>query len=326
VAAEKQAHLVRLNFSLRYHKVSPAIAVRVRQYISYLYTCGFYGEVSLYDDLPQSLAMAIDMQKKRPLIQAVEMFRSISAPCIVAIMRALEQVIFPPREYVMVQGSIGDCMYFIARGVVQITIVEHTKWRSTEIPVGQLTDGAHFGESTLIEGEGALRRSNALTLAHCEMQMLSRDEFNEICEVHVELAELLNAKRIFIGMYHGKLERSDTGRKQSMKEAISGLGRRLSRARSQASIMPASEGEVLTLTANEEGQSTARRGSIVGARRGSVCQMAMRALESTLREDKVRKASAMPTPAERPVESSPAANAEPRENSMKQTAEVAMGL
>ena len=66
----QQAHLARLNFSLRYHKVSPTIALRVRQYISYLYTCGFYGEVNLYADLPQSLAMAIDMQKKRPLIQA----------------------------------------------------------------------------------------------------------------------------------------------------------------------------------------------------------------------------------------------------------------
>ena len=30
----------------------------------------------------------------------------------------------PPREYIVVQGQFGFCMYFISRGVVQITVVK----------------------------------------------------------------------------------------------------------------------------------------------------------------------------------------------------------
>ena len=52
----------------------------------------------------------------------------------------------PPREYIVVQGQFGYCMYFITRGFVQITVVKS----EIETPLMQLTDGGHFGEGALV--------------------------------------------------------------------------------------------------------------------------------------------------------------------------------
>ena len=56
------------------------------------------------------------MEKKKPLIDSVEIFRGISPACTVAVVQVLSPLFVPPREYVTVQGQLGDCMYFIHRG------------------------------------------------------------------------------------------------------------------------------------------------------------------------------------------------------------------
>ena len=67
---------------------------------------------------------ALEMEKKKPLIKGVGIFKDVTPACTVAIVHALQQVFMPPREYIVVQGQFGFCMYFISRGVVQITLVK----------------------------------------------------------------------------------------------------------------------------------------------------------------------------------------------------------
>jgi hypothetical protein len=116
-------------------------------------------------ELPDSLLSAVDMEKQRPLIMKVTMFKDVTPACIVAIIRALESEFAPPREYVIVQGQNGDCMYFINKGVVQLT--RFTR-REGEQPVMQLSDGHHFGEGAIVNNQK--RSANALTLTHCYFQ------------------------------------------------------------------------------------------------------------------------------------------------------------
>ncbi|KAL1503096.1 hypothetical protein AB1Y20_011159 [Prymnesium parvum] len=187
-AAAKQDHFDRLNSSLSYHHVSPSIRLRVRKFIEYLYSSGHMSSEDVYKYLPHSLQTAVEMEKKKPLIQAVSIFQNVSAPCIVAIVHALQQVFMPPHEYIIIQGQYGYCMYFIRRGVVQITVVKD----EMETPVAQLSNGAHFGEGAMVMDHQ--RRANALTLTHCEMEKLDQLSFEAICERHVELAEILQAK------------------------------------------------------------------------------------------------------------------------------------
>ena len=61
------------------------------------------------------------MIKKRPLVVSVDLFQSVSAQCTVDIIDALLTEVVALKEYVIVQGQIGEQMYFVARGVVQAT-------------------------------------------------------------------------------------------------------------------------------------------------------------------------------------------------------------
>ena len=127
--------------------------------------------VTSSQELPDSLLSAVDMEKQRPLIMKVNMFKDVTPACIVAIIRALESEFAPPREYVIVQGQTGDCMYFINKGVVQLT--RCTK-REGEQPVMQLSDGHHFGEGAIVNNQK--RSANALTLTHCYFQVRAAEK------------------------------------------------------------------------------------------------------------------------------------------------------
>ena len=73
---------------------------------------------------PELGEATIDMEKKKPLIDSVEIFRDISPACTVAIVQCLTPLFVPPREYVTIESQMSDCMYFINRGVVQLTKFE----------------------------------------------------------------------------------------------------------------------------------------------------------------------------------------------------------
>ena len=173
---QKHEHFDRLNAALKYHKISGGLGLRVRQFIESLYACGHYGEQDLYRDVPRSLQTALDLEKNKPLIVKVALFREVTPACTVALLKAMQQLHFPPREYVIVQGQIGTCMYFINRGTVQVTICKD----APEVSICQLKDGDNFGAESLMNPEWR-RRANILTLTFCIFHMLDAVDFNAIC-------------------------------------------------------------------------------------------------------------------------------------------------
>jgi len=143
----------------------------------------------LYRDVPRSLQTALDLEKNKPLIVKVALFREVTPACTVALLKAMQQLHFPPREYVIVQGQIGTCMYFINRGTVQVTICKD----APEFPICQLKDGDNFGAESLMNPEWR-RRANILTLTFCIFHMLDAVDFNAICYRYDELRTALAAE------------------------------------------------------------------------------------------------------------------------------------
>ena len=75
----------------------------------------------LFAALPTQLRLQLALCQKKPLILNVKMFNNLSAPCTVAIVSALTPRIALDGEYVLVQGRPADAMFFIRRGVVQVS-------------------------------------------------------------------------------------------------------------------------------------------------------------------------------------------------------------
>ena len=209
-AVQKQQQFDAINDNLAYHKVSGGLARKVRSYYDYLWACGHHtNEERLFHELPEKLRVQLMMTKKKPLIEAVDLFQNISAMCTVDLVEALSPVITLPREYVMVQGQLGDEMYFINRGLVQITCFVNFR----EVPIRQLTDGGHFGEVALLNADRR-RTANALTIHFCDLQMLSRATFEQMQQRHPEFLEAVQK----YADKRGRAPRSD----KSLRDAAKG--------------------------------------------------------------------------------------------------------
>ena len=107
-----------------------------------MWACGHQTDVDdLFSQLSEKLRMQLLMAKKRRLLLLVEIFQHLTVHCTLQLIDCLDPVIVLPREYVCVQGQRGAEMFFISRGILQVTVVMHGE----EFPLQQLRDGGAFG-------------------------------------------------------------------------------------------------------------------------------------------------------------------------------------
>ena len=190
-AVQKQQRFDAINENLAYNKVDGVLAGKVRSYYDYLFACGHHiNEGDLFRELPEKLRLQLAMHKKKPLIRGVAMFQNVSAQCTVAIVESLVPVIMLPREYVVVQGQRGHEMFFVSRGVLQVTQFIDLN----ETPIRQLNDGDHFGEIALLNADKR-RTANVVTISFSELQMLSRRQFNRVQKRHAEFKAIVHQHR-----------------------------------------------------------------------------------------------------------------------------------
>ncbi|TMW60338.1 hypothetical protein Poli38472_000380 [Pythium oligandrum] len=81
---------------------------------------------------------------------------------------SMRMVCFPPHEEVILEGEIGEEMFFIFRGVVEVLI--------GDVQVGLLGQKQYFGEMAILN-QNCLRTATVRTLCFCELRMLTREKF-----------------------------------------------------------------------------------------------------------------------------------------------------
>lgn len=81
---------------------------------------------------------------------------------------SMRMVCFPPMEEVILEGEIGEEMFFIFRGVVEIV--------KGGVQLGLLGQKQYFGEMAILN-QNCLRTATVRTLCFCELRMLTREKF-----------------------------------------------------------------------------------------------------------------------------------------------------
>eukprot|EP00644_Phytophthora_capsici_P015919 jgi/Phyca11/552766/estExt2_Genewise1Plus.C_PHYCAscaffold_490175 len=81
---------------------------------------------------------------------------------------SMRMVCFPPLEEVILEGEIGEEMFFIFRGVVEIV--------KAGVQLGLLGQKQYFGEMAILN-QNCLRTATVRTLCFCELRMLTREKF-----------------------------------------------------------------------------------------------------------------------------------------------------
>lgn len=185
-----------VNEYMHYKKLSPEIKERVRQYYELRFRGKYFDEFMILDDLNISLRKDIAMHNCKDLISKVPFLQrtmndgrdeSFSR----SIASALQPVYFIHGDIIFEQGQIGNEMYFIYVGVVNIQVGGKK--------VGSLRQGNFFGEVALL-GQG-LRTATIVAETDCVLYLFHRLDLLEILKDYEDMSYQLER------VYEERMER-----------------------------------------------------------------------------------------------------------------------
>ena len=117
------------------------------------------------------------------LVSKVPFFQSLDPSAIAEITHRLRRLEVPRNTAVVRRGRIGDCMYFIADGEVQVDV------KPSPVRLGA---GAFFGELALL-GD-SIRTANVSTTQHSTLLILDLADFRTFTAHHPDLARVIDAE------------------------------------------------------------------------------------------------------------------------------------
>ncbi|EDM77042.1 protein phosphatase/cyclic nucleotide-binding domain protein [Plesiocystis pacifica SIR-1] len=114
-------------------------------------------------------------------LKQIPLFSELNYQQLVRIMNLTRIVPFEPRDILCYEGQIGEELFVILRGEVDL-------YRN-DVPFASLPQGAHFGEMALIDAMP--RSATAVAATHGKLLMINREDFLEILRKEPSLATKL---------------------------------------------------------------------------------------------------------------------------------------
>jgi len=127
--------------------------------------------------------LQLDTEK---LLRRVPLFNNLSNNDLHRLVEELRPHTLDSEEVVMEQGTLGDSLYLIARGVVRVSRIEED---GEEHDLGTLMAGDFFGEMALMHHES--RSATIRTVTPCQLYELPRHALEEVFRQHPEIESSL---------------------------------------------------------------------------------------------------------------------------------------
>ena len=122
------------------------------------------------------------------VLQEMAIFSGLSQEEIFLISSRLQTEEFRKGAEIVSQGDIGDKVYIIKLGSVEVSVFDDTE--DTERIVAYLTDGDYFGEIALL-GDMP-RTATCRAISSVETWVLHKNDFNYLVRRHLDLSEKLD--------------------------------------------------------------------------------------------------------------------------------------
>src|SRR5215470_4875883 len=103
--------------------------------------------------------------EREQFLQRLKLFRDVAPEELGALAQVVQ---FPAAALIFREGEVGDCVYVIVRGSVQVCTHDRT---GEEIVLAQLKEYEHFGEQSLLPDRSSHRNAS---LRACEDVTLLR--------------------------------------------------------------------------------------------------------------------------------------------------------
>jgi voltage-gated potassium channel len=116
-------------------------------------------------------------------VSNVPFFATLGPSAIADVTHMLRTIDLPARAMIIRKGQVGDCMYFIASGEVEVDLP------GKKVRLGE---GAFFGEMALLGNN--LRSANIMTTRLSKLLVLDLVDFRLLMARHPDLAETIDAE------------------------------------------------------------------------------------------------------------------------------------
>lgn len=177
--AAHQQKLDEVNAFLHHKRVPLPIVDRVNGYYRYLWEnrMGHPQDESL-TELPLSLRTEIALVLNRRILEKVPLFQNASENFLRETVLLLKPRVCLPGDYVFRQGDLGDAMYFVSRGSLEVIS------NDPAIAPIRLGEGDCFGEIALTQSGPRTRSVRSLTF--CDLYELKKNEFEQLLAKYPE--------------------------------------------------------------------------------------------------------------------------------------------
>jgi hypothetical protein len=138
---------------------------------------------------PAAADVAARPAASRPGTQIVvsPLFRDFSVDEMVAVIEGLKLLSFERGDVILRQGQPGASLYMLTSGRVRAFRKDAAGAR--QVPIGDLTEGAFFGEMSILSG--APRAASVVALTRCELLELDRPTLDGITTTHPRVWDVL---------------------------------------------------------------------------------------------------------------------------------------
>lgn len=135
-------------------------------------------------DLPHALQQEMQIYMKIKLIAAIPIFQNCGNDCLKEVAIALEQKYFSPNDRIINIGDIGNEMFIIATGSVDVILESNER-------VATLHDGQIFGEIALLKA--TKRTANVQSNSYCDLYLFTSEKFNSLIKKYPVLLKNIEA-------------------------------------------------------------------------------------------------------------------------------------
>lgn len=159
---------------MRHYKVPDKLQTAAINHYSHLFSKRLSdNDEKIIADLPHALQQEMQIYMKIKLISNIPIFQNCSHDCLKDVSTHLEQIYSSPGDRIIKIGDIGDEMFIIAHGNVDVILESGER-------VATLHDGQIFGEIALLKE--TTRTANIQSQTYCDLYKLTKKSFNEIVE------------------------------------------------------------------------------------------------------------------------------------------------
>mgnify|MGYP006268272523 CR=1 FL=1 len=174
----------RVNTFLRYRNMPDDLTKRIGDYYDYLWESRRgYDEAEIIGDLPVNLRVQVAQVLHQDIITKVPMFQGASPAFLRDVILSLQPGVFTPGDYVVQKGDIGEEMFFISRGAVDVVSEDES------IVYATLREGAFFGEIALLLSMP--RTATIKAVEYCDIYSLDKRTFDNILEKYPDFASVV---------------------------------------------------------------------------------------------------------------------------------------